>query len=88
MSRGMQQKRDRACIFTAPIVLLLDELTTGSIQCPKVDVANFVNELRDKHDATIPFTVTTHDMDVKPTRFCDVLPSSTRDASSPARPTS
>jgi ABC-2 type transport system ATP-binding protein len=62
MSRGMQQKVAIARAFlTAPIVLLLDEPTTGLDPRSKIDVQNFVNELRDLHDATI--LITTHDMD-------------------------
>lgn len=62
MSRGMQQKVAIARAFlTSPIVLLLDEPTTGLDPRSKVDVQNFINELRDRHDATI--LITTHDMD-------------------------
>ncbi len=62
MSRGMQQKVAIARAFlTAPIVLLLDEPTTGLDPRSKIDVQNFVNELRDEHDATI--LITTHDME-------------------------
>ena len=62
MSRGMQQKVAIARAFlTAPIVLLLDEPTTGLDPRSKIDVQTFVRELRDVHDATI--LVTTHDMD-------------------------
>ena len=62
MSRGMQQKVAIARAFlTSPIVLLLDEPTTGLDPRSKVDVQAFVNELRDKHNATI--LITTHDMD-------------------------
>src|SRR2546427_6421975 len=62
MSRGMQQKVAIARAFlTAPIVLLLDEPTTGLDPRSKIDVQNFVKELRDVHDATI--LITTHDMD-------------------------
>src|ERR1019366_3683361 len=62
MSRGMQQKVAIARAFlTSPIVLLLDEPTTGLDPRSKVDVQNFVNELRDLHDATI--LITTHDME-------------------------
>lgn len=62
MSRGMQQKVAIARAFlTAPIVLLLDEPTTGLDPRSKIDVQNFVNELRDLHDATI--LLTTHDME-------------------------
>jgi ABC-2 type transport system ATP-binding protein len=62
MSRGMQQKVAIARAFlTAPIVLLLDEPTTGLDPRSKIDVQSFVRELREKHDATI--LITTHDMD-------------------------
>lgn len=62
MSRGMQQKVAIARAFlTAPIVLLLDEPTTGLDPRSKMDVQTFVRELRDEHDATI--LLTTHDMD-------------------------
>ncbi|HET9922312.1 MAG TPA: ABC transporter ATP-binding protein [Ktedonobacteraceae bacterium] len=62
MSRGMQQKVAIARAFlTSPIVLLLDEPTTGLDPRSKIDVQTFVNELRDEHDATI--LITTHDMD-------------------------
>jgi len=62
MSRGMQQKVAIARAFlTAPILLLLDEPTTGLDPRSKIDVQAFINELRDVHDATI--LITTHDMD-------------------------
>ncbi len=62
MSRGMQQKVAIARAFlTAPILLLLDEPTTGLDPRSKRDVQEFVRELRDTHDATI--LLTTHDMD-------------------------
>jgi len=62
MSRGMQQKVAIARAFlTAPIVLLLDEPTTGLDPRSKNDVQTFVEELREVHDATI--LITTHDMD-------------------------
>ncbi|HLQ29312.1 MAG TPA: ABC transporter ATP-binding protein [Ktedonobacteraceae bacterium] len=62
MSRGMQQKVAIARAFlTAPIVLLLDEPTTGLDPRSKIDVQTFVRELRDEHNATI--LITTHDMD-------------------------
>jgi ABC-2 type transport system ATP-binding protein len=58
----MQQKVAIARAFlTAPIVLLLDEPTTGLDPRSKIDVQNFVKELREQHDATI--LITTHDMD-------------------------
>jgi ABC-2 type transport system ATP-binding protein len=62
MSRGMQQKVAIARAFlTSPIVLLLDEPTTGLDPRSKRDVQVFVQELREVHDATI--LITTHDMD-------------------------
>ncbi len=62
MSRGMQQKVAIARAFlTAPIVLLLDEPTTGLDPRSKQDVQTFVRQLRQDHDATI--LITTHDMD-------------------------
>src|SRR5262245_56749789 len=62
MSRGMQQKVAIARAFlTAPILLLLDEPTTGLDPRSKQDVQALVRELRDTHDATI--LLTTHDMD-------------------------
>jgi len=62
MSRGMQQKVAIARAFlTSPIVLLLDEPTTGLDPRSKIDVQVFVRELRDDHNATI--LITTHDME-------------------------
>lgn len=61
MSRGMQQKVAIARAFlTQPILLLLDEPTTGLDPRSKREVQAFVEELRDTHDATI--LLTTHDM--------------------------
>jgi len=61
MSRGMQQKVAIARAFlTQPILLLLDEPTTGLDPRSKLEVQAVVNELRDDHDATI--LITTHDM--------------------------
>lgn len=62
MSRGMQQKVAIARAFlTSPIVLLLDEPTTGLDPRSKIDVQTFVQQLRTEHDATI--LITTHDME-------------------------
>jgi ABC-2 type transport system ATP-binding protein len=62
MSRGMQQKVAIARAFlTSPVVLLLDEPTTGLDPRSKLEVQTFVEEVRDKHDATI--VLTTHDLD-------------------------
>jgi ABC-2 type transport system ATP-binding protein len=62
MSRGMQQKVAVARGFlTSPILLLLDEPTTGLDPHSKRDVQAFVREIQDAHDATV--LLTTHDMD-------------------------
>ncbi len=62
MSRGMQQKVAIARAFlTSPILLLLDEPTTGLDPRSKREVRTFIEELRDSHDATI--LITTHDME-------------------------
>ena len=61
MSRGMQQKVAIARAFlTSPVLLLLDEPTTGLDPRSKRDVQAFVRRIRDEHDATI--LLTTHDM--------------------------
>ena len=62
LSRGMQQKVAIARAFlTAPMLLLLDEPTTGLDVRSKREVQTFVRDLRDEHDATI--LLTTHDLD-------------------------
>jgi len=62
MSRGMQQKVAIARAFlTSPVLLLLDEPTTGLDPRSKLEVQAFVEEIRDGHDATI--VLTTHDLD-------------------------
>ncbi|MBU0493116.1 MAG: ABC transporter ATP-binding protein [Chloroflexi bacterium] len=69
MSRGMQQKVAVARgLLSSPIMLLLDEPTTGLDPRSKRDVQVFVQDLRDAHDATI--LLTTHDMD-EADRLCD-----------------
>jgi ABC-2 type transport system ATP-binding protein len=61
MSRGMQQKVAIARAFlTAPVLLLLDEPTTGLDPRSKLEVQAFVREIRDAHDTTV--LLTTHDM--------------------------
>ena len=61
MSRGMQQKVAIARAFlTTPVLLLLDEPTTGLDPRSKLDVQQLVKQLREEHDATI--LLTTHDM--------------------------
>ena len=69
MSRGMQQKVAIARAFLSqPILLLLDEPTTGLDPRSKRDVQAFVSELRELHDATI--LLTTHDMN-EAENLCD-----------------
>ncbi len=69
MSRGMQQKVAIArALLSCPIVLLLDEPTTGLDPRSKREVQAFVRELRDTHDTTI--LLTTHDM-VEADELCD-----------------
>ena len=61
MSRGMQQKVAIARAFlTAPVLLLLDEPTTGLDPHSKREVQAAVLEIRNTHDATV--MLTTHDM--------------------------
>ena len=62
MSRGMQQKVAIARAFlTSPVLLLLDEPTTGLDPRSKLEVQSFIEEIRDQHDSTI--VLTTHDLD-------------------------
>jgi ABC-2 type transport system ATP-binding protein len=62
LSRGMQQKVAIARAFlTAPMLLLLDEPTTGLDIRSKREVQTFIRDLRIEHDATI--VLTTHDLD-------------------------
>ncbi|CAN5518264.1 ABC transporter ATP-binding protein [soil metagenome] len=69
MSRGMQQKVAIArALLTRPVLLLLDEPTTGLDPRSKLDVQTFIEEVRDRHDATI--VLTTHDLD-EADRLCD-----------------
>ena len=61
LSRGMQQKVALArALLTAPIVLLLDEPTTGLDPRSKVEVQQFIREIRETHDATV--LLCTHDL--------------------------
>lgn len=61
LSRGMQQKVALArALLTSPILLLLDEPTTGLDPRSKLEVQNFIREVRAKHDATI--LLCTHDL--------------------------
>jgi ABC-2 type transport system ATP-binding protein len=61
LSRGMQQKVAIArALLTSPVLLLLDEPTTGLDPKSKRDVQDFVLELNREHDATV--LLTSHDM--------------------------
>ena len=61
LSRGMQQKVALArALLTAPVLLLLDEPTTGLDPRSKLEVQDFIREIRDTHDATI--LLCTHDL--------------------------
>ena len=69
MSRGMQQKvAISRALLTAPVLLLLDEPTTGLDPRSKKDVQRIVLDMRREHDATV--VLTTHDMD-EADRLCD-----------------
>jgi ABC-2 type transport system ATP-binding protein len=62
LSRGQQQKIAVARSFlTSPILMLLDEPTTGLDPRSKRDVQAFIRQVRQEHDSTI--LLTTHDMD-------------------------
>ncbi|MBA3788663.1 MAG: ABC transporter ATP-binding protein [Actinobacteria bacterium] len=61
LSRGMQQKVALArALLTSPVLLLLDEPTTGLDPRSKLEVQEFVREIRTEHDATI--LLCTHDL--------------------------
>ena len=61
LSRGMQQKVALArALLTSPVLLLLDEPTTGLDPRSKLEVQDFVREVRQTHDATI--LLCTHDL--------------------------
>jgi ABC-2 type transport system ATP-binding protein len=61
LSRGMQQKVALArALLTSPVLLLLDEPTTGLDPRSKLEVQEFVREVRTVHDATI--LLCTHDL--------------------------
>ena len=61
LSRGMQQKVALArALLTAPILLLLDEPTTGLDPRSKQEVQQFIREVRSEHDATV--LLCTHDL--------------------------
>jgi ABC-2 type transport system ATP-binding protein len=61
LSRGMQQKVALArALLTSPVLLLLDEPTTGLDPRSKLEVQEFIREVRKTHDATI--LLCTHDL--------------------------
>jgi len=61
LSRGMQQKVALArALLTSPVVLLLDEPTTGLDPRSKLEVQDFIREIRTNHDSTI--LLCTHDL--------------------------
>src|SRR5881392_1951456 len=61
LSRGTQQKVALArALLTSPVLLLLDEPTTGLDPRSKLEVQDFIREVRAMHDTTI--LLCTHDM--------------------------
>jgi ABC-2 type transport system ATP-binding protein len=61
LSRGMQQKVALArALLTSPVLLLLDEPTTGLDPRSKLEVQEFIKAVRVEHDATI--LLCTHDL--------------------------
>src|ERR671936_92245 len=61
LSRGMQQKVALArALLTSPVLLLLDEPTTGLDPRSKLEVQDFIREVRALHDTTI--LLCTHDL--------------------------
>jgi len=61
LSRGMQQKVALArALLTSPVLLLLDEPTTGLDPRSKLEVQDFIRQVRREHDATI--LLCTHDL--------------------------
>jgi ABC-2 type transport system ATP-binding protein len=62
LSRGMQQKVALArALLTSPVLLLLDEPTTGLDPRSKLEVQQFIKLVREQHEATI--VLCTHDLD-------------------------
>jgi ABC-2 type transport system ATP-binding protein len=69
LSRGMQQKVALArALLTSPILMLLDEPTTGLDPRSKKDVQTFIRRIREEHDSSI--LLCTHDMD-EAEELCD-----------------
>jgi ABC-2 type transport system ATP-binding protein len=62
LSRGMQQKIALArALLTSPVVLLLDEPTTGLDPRSKREVQALIEDMREQHDTTV--LLCTHDLD-------------------------
>lgn len=71
LSRGMQQKVAIArALLTTPMLLLLDEPTTGLDPKSKRDVQAFIEDIRQQRNAVI--VLTTHDM-AEAERLCDKI---------------
>ena len=71
LSRGMQQKVAIArALLTSPMLLLLDEPTTGLDPKSKRDVQSFINDVRHQQDTVV--LLTTHDM-VEAEKLCDQI---------------
>jgi ABC-2 type transport system ATP-binding protein len=69
LSRGMQQKIALArALLTSPMLMLLDEPTTGLDPRSKKDVQAVVKKIREEHNASI--LLCTHDMD-EAEELCD-----------------
>ncbi len=69
LSRGMQQKIALArALLTSPVLMLLDEPTTGLDPRSKKDVQTLIRRIRADHEATI--LLCTHDMD-EAEQLCD-----------------
>jgi ABC-2 type transport system ATP-binding protein len=69
LSRGMQQKIALArALLTSPMLMLLDEPTTGLDPRSKKDVQRLIQSIRTSHDSSI--LLCTHDMD-EAEELCD-----------------
>ncbi len=69
LSRGMQQKVAIArALFTSPVLLLLDEPTTGLDPVSRRQVQEYILKVREIHDTTV--LLTSHDLE-EVERICD-----------------